>query len=72
MYYRLKSARPTYSSKGFSDEYKQAMYYETLHRNDIINPCMNFETPERFQRNLFQGIRKELNENKKNRPLTST
>jgi len=62
MYYRLKSAKPTYSHRKFEDEYQQAYYYEEIHKNNLVNPCMFFETPEKFKTNLLFGLNKEIHE----------
>ncbi len=62
MYFRLKSAKPTYSHRRFEEDYNQAFYYEELHKNNLVNPCMFFETPEKFKTNLFFGLNKEIQE----------
>ena len=72
MYYRLKSSRPTYSAKRFENDFQQSVYYENLHKNNVTNPCMFFETPESFKRNLFFGIRKEMKMSLSNDKRAST
>lgn len=69
MYFRLKSARPTYSANNFEKDFKQSLYYETLHRKNMDNPCMDFETMDQFKRSISSSYRNT--EGRSKRPLTA-
>ncbi len=60
MFQRLKSARPTYSHSSLEKEYKKAKYIEGLIKFKHTNPNMYFETPEKFQKKLFNELNKEV------------
>jgi len=67
MYNRLKSARPTYSSNKLENDFRKSAYLDQLHRGKQVNPCMFFETPEKFQRKLFYEMKQEsINKDKDN------
>lgn len=57
MYHRLKSAKPTYSSDIIEKNYKYNKYLEQLHRGNLINPCMYFDTAEKYKKALLPTIK---------------
>lgn len=59
MFQRLKSARPTYSHASLENQYKKAKYIEGLIKFKNTNPNMFFETPEKFQKKLFNELNKD-------------
>lgn len=60
MFQRLKSARPTYSHSSLENQYKKAKYIEGLIKFKNTNPNMFFETPEKFQKKLFNELNKDI------------
>jgi hypothetical protein len=60
MFQRLKSARPTYSHTSLEKQFKKAKYIEGLIKFKHTNPNMYFETPEKFQKKLFNELNKDF------------
>lgn len=63
MYFRLKSAKPTYKTSRLESDYKKAQYIENQIKFKHTNPNMFFETPEKFKNKLFQEINTALRPN---------
>ncbi len=56
MHKRLASAKPTYPYLKFEKEFEKAKYHEKLISNKIINPNMEFLTPETVLKNTEKGL----------------